>query len=234
MKLKKKGASVQELIGIKTFSDYGLSTNRGELLFYSVAPTNISVLSQAGIEIKIRHLMMVLSAYPELEITCTDASECFDDNKQYLADRKEKEENLSVKNLLGKDIDFLDQMQTEMATARQFLMIGRCRSQKPEQVFKTANRLEKIISEQGFEVRRLKKPDIKRFLALYFDASFNGEQMPDGDGEQFVEFMDITEAPKESRQLSEETQIEDETVLNRRNPFSDFSYTLPKQVDKRG
>ena len=31
---KKKGRSVQELLGIKTFTKYGLSTNKGELLFY--------------------------------------------------------------------------------------------------------------------------------------------------------------------------------------------------------
>lgn len=49
------------------------------------------------------------------------------------------------------------------------------------------NRVEKVISEQGFEVRRMRKEDIKRFLALYFDASLNGEQMPDIDGEQFFE-----------------------------------------------
>ena len=40
---KKKGRSVQELMGIKTFTKYGLSTNKGELLFYLVSPTNISV-----------------------------------------------------------------------------------------------------------------------------------------------------------------------------------------------
>ena len=38
---KKKGRSVQDLIGIKTFTRYGLMTNKGELLFYLVAPTNI-------------------------------------------------------------------------------------------------------------------------------------------------------------------------------------------------
>ena len=59
---KKKGRSVQELIGVRTFTKYGLSTNKGELLFYLVSPTNISVLSHTNIEIKIRHLMMVLSA----------------------------------------------------------------------------------------------------------------------------------------------------------------------------
>ncbi len=59
---KKKGRSVQEVCGVKTFTAYGLATNKGELLFYQVSPTNISVLSSANIEIKIRHLMMVLSA----------------------------------------------------------------------------------------------------------------------------------------------------------------------------
>lgn len=184
---KKKGSSVQDLIGIKTFTKYGLKTNRGELLFYLVAPTNISVLSHTNIEIKVRHLMMVLSSLPDIEIACTDSSECFDDNKAYLHTRLDEEVNPKVKRVLKKDVEFLDQIQVEMATARQFLFIARCKSKKPEQVFQMANRVEKVISEQGFEVRRMKKEDIKRFLALYFDASFNGEQMPDIDGEQFFE-----------------------------------------------
>jgi len=184
---KKKGSSVQDLIGIKTFSKYGLKTNKGELLFYLVAPTNISVLSHTNIEIKVRHLMMVLSSLPDIEIACTDSSECFDDNKAYLHTRLDEEMNPKVKRILKKDIEFLDQIQVEMATARQFLFIARCKAKKPEQVFQMANRVEKVISEQGFEVRRMKKEDIKRFLALYFDASFNGEQMPDIDGEQFFE-----------------------------------------------
>ena len=76
---------MQAFIGARTFTKYGLSTNKGELLFYLVAPTNISVLSHTNIEIKIRHLMMVLSALPDIEIVCTDSSECFDDNKAYLS-----------------------------------------------------------------------------------------------------------------------------------------------------
>ena len=187
---KKKGRSVQDLMGIKTFTKYGLATSKGELLFFLVAPTNISVLSGTNIEIKVRHLMMVLSALPDIEITCTDSSECFDDNKSYLQSRLIEEQNPKVRKLLKKDVEFLDSIQVEMATARQFLFIARCKSMKPEQVFQSANRVEKIISEQGFEVRRMKKADIKRFLALYFDASLNGEQMPDGDGEQFYEVDD--------------------------------------------
>ena len=184
---KKKGRSTQELVGIKTFTKYGLETNKNELLFYLVAPTNISVLSHMSVEIKIRHLLMVLSALPNIEITCTDSCECFDDNKAYLHERLEYEQNPKVRKLIKKDIEFLDNVQVEMATARQFLFTARIKASKDKQVFDTANRVEKIISEQGFEVRRMRKADIKRFLALYFEASMNGEQMPDIDGEQFYE-----------------------------------------------
>lgn len=185
---KKKGRSVQELMGIQTFTKYGLATNRGELLFYTVAPTNISVLSPANIAIKIRHLMMVLSAIPDIEITCTDSSECFDGNKAYLSGRLAEEQNPKVQGLIQKDKEFLDHIQMEMATARQFLFIARLKNAKDKQTFDTANRIEKAISEQGFEVRRMRKADIKRFLALYFEASLNGEAMPDTDGEPFCEW----------------------------------------------
>lgn len=172
---KRKGRSVQDFIGVKTFTKYGLMTQKGELLFYLVSPTNISVLSYVNIEIKIRHLMMVLSSIPDIEITCTDSSECFDDNKAYLHERLEYEQNPKVRKLIKKDIEFLDNVQVEMATARQFLFTARIKASKDKQVFDTANRVEKIISEQGFEVRRMRKADIKRFLALYFEASMNGE-----------------------------------------------------------
>lgn len=117
---KKKGRSTQELVGIKTFTKYGLETNKNELLFYLVAPTNISVLSHMSVEIKIRHLLMVLSALPNIEITCTDSCECFDDNKSYLQQRLSEEQNPKVRKILKKDVDMLDHVQAEMATARQY------------------------------------------------------------------------------------------------------------------
>ena len=192
---KKNGASVQELLGIKAFTEYGIQTNRGELLFFKVRPTNISVLSQPSVETKIRQLTLVLSAVPDVEISCTDSAECFDENKAYLMGRAVEEKNEKVGSLIRRDISFLDEIQTEMATARQFLFIARCRNMKSQQVFARANQIQKAISEQGFDVRRMDKGEIKRLLALYFDASMYGEQMPDSDGEQF---FDIVSAEKES------------------------------------
>ena len=175
------------MLGVQTFTRYGLATGKGELLFFLVSPTNISVLSHANIEIKIRHLMMVLSALPNIEITCTDACACFDGNKAYLQGRLQEEANPQVRSILQKDLEMLTELQAEMSSARQFLFLGRCCGLKPEQVFQAANRMEKRISEQGFEVQRMGKADIKRFLAVYFEASMDGGQMPDVDGVQFLE-----------------------------------------------
>ena len=190
MKNKRKGRSVQQLLGIQTFTKYGLLTDDGELLFYRVAPTNISVLSAANIEIKIRHLQMLLSAIPDLEIICTDSCECFDDNKAYLHRRAMAENNPEVRGLLLKDKEMLTSMQAEMSNARQFVLVKRCKGMKPEQVFVAMNRVLKSVSEQGFEAQRMDKADIKRLIAIYFGASMDGDLMPDVDGGQFFEGVD--------------------------------------------
>lgn len=190
MKNKRKGRSVQQLLGIQTFTKYGLLTDNGELLFYRVAPTNISVLSAANIEIKIRHLQMLLSAIPDLEIICTDSCECFDDNKAYLHRRAMAESNPEVRGLLLKDKEMLTSMQAEKSNARQFVLVKRCKGMKPEQVFVAMNRVLKSVSEQGFEAQRMDKADIKRLIAIYFGASMDGDLMPDVDGGQFFEGVD--------------------------------------------
>ena len=187
MKNKRKGRSVQQLLGIQTFTKYGLLTDNGELLFYRVAPTNISVLSAANVEIKIRHLQMLLSAIPDLEIICTDSCECFDDNKSYLHRRAMEEDNPNVRGLLLKDREMLTSMQAEMSNARQFVLVKRCKGMKPEQVFVAMNRVLKAVAEQGFEAQRMDKADIKRLIAIYFGASMDGDLMPDVDGGQFFE-----------------------------------------------
>ena len=187
---KRKGRSVQQLLGIQSFTKYGIMTDAGELLLYRVAPTNISVLSASNIGIKIRHLQMLLSAIPDLEMICTDSCECFDDNKAYLHSRAMLESNPHVRSLLLKDRDMLTGMQAEMSNARQFVLVKRCRGLKPEQVFVAMNRVLKAVTEQGFEVQRMTKADIKRLIAIYFGASMDGDLMPDVDGGQFFEEVD--------------------------------------------
>ena len=73
---------------------------------------------------------------------------------------------MKIRKIIKKDIDFLDHIQMEMSTARQFLFIARLKNAKEKLTFESANRIEKTNSEQGIEVRRMRKSDIKRFLAL--------------------------------------------------------------------
>ena len=156
-------------------------------MYFIISPTNISVLSNENIQTKIWHLMQVLSAQPNIEITCMDSCERFDDNKAFMLYRLNEEKNPLVRDCIKKDIDYLDNIQIEMSTARQFMFSARFKKEKDEQIFNQVNRIEKAIAEQGFEVKRAKKEDIKRFLAIYFEASMQGELIPDVDGGDCIE-----------------------------------------------
>lgn len=189
MKKTKKGKrnSVQELLGIQRFTRYGLLTDLGELVFFRVAPTNISVLSRMNIENKISHLKDLLSVEPDMEVICTDSCECFDDNREYLQRRVMEETNPKVRQLLEQDRQMLTQMQAEMANAREFFFVKRYTGMKPSMVFASINDVLKRITERGFEVQHMKKADIKRMLAIYLGSSMDGDKLPDIDGGQFRE-----------------------------------------------
>mgnify|MGYP000177443564 CR=1 FL=1 len=185
--MKSKKNSVQKLIGFEKFTKYGVKTDRSEFVFFHVEPTNISVLSPETVESKIYHLTALLSLEPDLEIIALDSCECFDSNKIYVKERLEIEENESVRKMLQADHSFIDEIQAEMSSARQFMFAIRFRREKDEQIFNTINRVDKAISEHGFAARRMTKPEIKRMLALYFGTSISGEEISDIEGEEYME-----------------------------------------------
>lgn len=183
MRRPRKGKnSVQGLIGFERFSRFGVKTDKAEIAFFSVEPTNISVLSAASIDTKIRYLMTLLSTVPDLEIIALDSCECFDSNKIYVKERLQNERNEGVRKLLQADYSFLDEIQSEMSSARQFMFAIRFRREKEEQIFNVVNRVDKAISEHGFTARRMSKSEIKRMIALYFGTSISGEEIPDAEG----------------------------------------------------
>lgn len=187
-KKKKNRKSTQQLIGIKSFSRNGLQTNgHGELVFYLINPTNISVLSQNSVSEKIRRLMQLLTAQPDIEICCIDDQECFDDNKNYLRSRIKEETNSKIRTLLDYDLKFLDSIQLQMSTARQFMFIIRLKNESEEQSFSNLNRIEKVINEQGFNVKKAVKRDIKRILSVYFGGVVMSDEIPDTDGDLIIE-----------------------------------------------
>ena len=185
--MKKGNISTQDLLGVKHFSRNGIQTDgHGELAYFIITPTNISVLSRASVAQKIHELTQLLAAKPDIEFMCVDARENFDDNKRFLDERKYAETNPAVRALIEKDRKFLDDIQLEMSTAREFLFVVRLRNESDEQSFANLNRIEKVINGQGFACRRAEHEDVKRILARYFGASVDDKPLDDVDGETTV------------------------------------------------
>ena len=186
--MKKGNLSTQAMLGVKSFSRNGIQTDgHGEIVYFLVKPTNISVLSRTSVGVKIKHLMHLLSAQPDIEIICLDARENFDDNRLYLDARLEDENNARIRDLLERDKVFLEEIQVQMSTAREFMFAVRMRNESDEQSFSTLNRIEKSINEQGFDCTRAEKDDVKRILSRYFGINTDEKQLDDHDGDTAME-----------------------------------------------
>lgn len=186
--MKKGKLSTLDMLGIKNFSRNGIQTNgHGEIVYFLIKPTNISVLSRTSVGIKIRHFMQLLSAQPNIEIICLDARENFEDNKMFLDSRLETETNHKIRELLERDKVFLDEIQVQMSTAREFMFAVRLRNESDEQSFANLNRIEKTINEQGFDCTRAEKDDVKRILSRYFGFNTDEKQLDDHDGDTAME-----------------------------------------------
>ncbi|WP_312047441.1 hypothetical protein [Anaerotignum sp.] len=182
---KHKNSTI-ELMGITKITDYSLVTPYGELVYFIIHPTNISVLSESSVSSRIYALMTVLKGIAEIEMLCLNSKENFDDNKEYLKKRVEEEENPMIRKLLMQDSTNLDRMQVQMATAREFLIIIRLKNEKESDVFSYLSRIEKSLKDQGFTARRADNADIKRILGVYFEQNVTTDRYEDFDGERWI------------------------------------------------
>jgi hypothetical protein len=178
--------STKELIGIDEITDYSLKTSYGELVYFIIRPTNISVLSDTSVSARIYALMTVLKGIAEIEMLCLNSKENFDENKQYLKKRMDEESNPIIRKLLQQDSSNLDRMQVQMATAREFMIIIRLKNEKESDIFSYLSRIEKNLKDQGFIARRADNADIKRLLGVYYEQNVTTEKYEDYDGERWV------------------------------------------------
>lgn len=182
----KEKASTRQLMGIKNISSHALVTGHGELVFFMIKPTNISVLSESSVGARIYALMNVLKGIAEIEMLCLNSRENFEDNKAHLRSRMEQEENPVIRKLLQQDAVSLDRMQVQMATAREFLIIIRLRDEKESEVQPYLSRIEKSLKDQGFTTKKATETDIKRLLGVYYEQNVTTEKFEDFDGERWV------------------------------------------------
>ncbi len=182
----RKKVSTRQLMGIDDITGHSLVTPHGELVFFMIKPTNISVLSDSSIGARIYALMNVLKGISDIEILCLNSRENFEDNKGYLKARMDTEQNPVIRKLLAQDMISLDRMQVQMATAREFLIIIRLRGEKEKDVQPYLSRIEKSLKDQGFTARRAGETDIKRLLGVYYEQNVTTELYEDYDGERWT------------------------------------------------
>jgi len=188
---KKKNAererqSTRQLIGIDGISEYSLLTSHGELVFFLIKPTNISVLSDASVAARIYALMTVLKGQTEVEMLCINSRENFEENKTFLKERTNAENLPAVRKLLELDAVSLDRLQVQMATAREFLIIVRLKREKETDVHSHLMTIEKSLKDQGFTVRLCESEGIKRLLGVYYEQNVTTEKHEDNDGDRWI------------------------------------------------
>ena len=183
----KQRLSTRQLMNTRRITEYSLETYHGdELVYFMIRPTNLSVLSESSVGARVYALMNVLKGVAEIEMLCLNSRENFEENKGFLRRRAEEERNPVIRQLLERDQIFLDRIQVQMATAREFLILIRLRNQKGKDVFSYLDRIEKSLKEQGFDSRRADEEDIKRILAVYYEQNVTSEKFEDFDGQRWI------------------------------------------------
>ena len=189
MSRKKKSEgnqSTRQLMGIERIKDHCIATRMGDLVFFIIKPTNISVLPDSGVTARIYALLNVVKGLAEIEMLALNSRESFEDNKRFYASRMEAEELPALRRLLEQDSSHLDRIQALMASAREFYIIVRLRNEKESEIFPYLSRIEKTIKDNGFSVSRAGEQELKRMLGIYFEQDVTTEQYEDYDGDRWV------------------------------------------------
>ena len=190
-KKKKKDAreqSTRQLMGIDDFTDYGIATRMGNLVFFAIKPTNISVLPGSGVGARIYALLNVIKGQAEIEMLALNSKESFENNKDFYRQQANLEDLPAIRKLLEQDNAHLDRIQVLMASSREFYILVRLQGKKESDVFSYLSRIEKSIKDNGFTVRRATEQDLKRMLGVYFEQNVTTEQFEDYDGERWIIF----------------------------------------------
>lgn len=189
MSRKKKGEgnqSTRQLMGIDSIKDHCIATKMGDLVFFIIKPTNISVLPDSGVTARIYALLNVVKGLAEIEMLALNSKESFEDNKRFYASRMDSEELPALRRLLEQDSGHLDRIQALMASAREFYIIVRLRNEKESEVLPYLSRIEQTIKDNGFSVSRAGKQELKRMLGIYFEQDVTTERHEEYDGDRWV------------------------------------------------
>jgi hypothetical protein len=189
----KKKENIRHLIGADSVEEYCLVNYSGTKTAYLIiAPVNLNVLSKSVIKSMVENLGKSVVEIGASEFLCINSAQSYESNKHLLSQRILREQNEELKEIDRQDIAFLDDIQTKMATSREFLLPLHFTSvENIQQVSSALERARQIMMQNGFTVRVAGKHDIKRMFAIYFEQNIHEEEMQDFDGERYAPILEM-------------------------------------------
>ena len=181
----KQRQSTRQLMGIRKLLPHGVAIPGGSLVFFLIHPDNLSVLSAEGIRQRVTALSNLFRAEEQVEVLGLDSRESFQQNQVYYQTRLEEETTPKIRELLQKDISYLDEIQTTSASSREFVLVLRMEEQAALDVGGLRQK-EKSLCDHGISVRLAEEQDVKRLLVSYYLHDADPESLEDVDGERVV------------------------------------------------
>ena len=181
----KQRQSTRQLMGIRKILPHGVAMSDGSLVFFLIRPDNLSVLSAEGIRQRVTALSNLFRAEEQVEVLGLDSRESFQQNQAYYQTRLEEETTPKIRELLQKDISYLDEIQTTSASSREFVLVLRMEEQAALDEGGLRQK-EKSLCDHGISVRLAEEQDVKRLLVSYYLHDADPESLEDVDGERVV------------------------------------------------
>lgn len=181
-----KDQSTVELMGIQDITEYSVCTKMGDLVFFIIKPTNISVLPDTSVSARIHALLNVIKGQADVEMLAMNGAESFESNKNYYKSRLESEELPVIRKLLEQDCTHLDQVQILTASAREFYIMIRLHNVKETDILPYLSRIEKSIRDSGFITHRADEQALMKMLGVYYEQNVTTEHFDRYDGERWV------------------------------------------------
>ena len=181
----KQRQSTRQLMGIRKLLPHGVAIPGGSLVFFLIHPDNLSVLSAEGIRQRVTALSNLFRAEEQVEVLGLDSRESFQQNQVYYQTRLEEETTPKIRELLQKDLSYLDEIQTTSASSREFVLVLRMEEQAALDEGGLRQK-EKSLCDHGISVRLAEEQDVKRLLVSYYLHDADPESLEDVDGERVV------------------------------------------------
>ena len=181
----KQRQSTRQLMGIRKLLPHGVAIPGGSLVFFLIHPDNLSVLSAEGIRQRVTALSNLFRAEEQVEVLGLDSRESFQQNQVYYQTRLEEGTTPKIRELLQKDISYLDEIQTTSASSREFVLVLRMEEQAALDEGGLRQK-EKSLCDHGISVRLAEEQDVKRLLVSYYLHDADPESLEDVDGERTV------------------------------------------------